>query len=832
MSPLPIEALVPALVEALRSQPNMVLQAEPGAGKTTHIPRVLLDAGFAEHGEILITQPRRLAARMAAHRIASQLGEAVGGRCGYQVRFESKVSARTRLRFMTEGMLTRRLRADPRLAGVSTVILDEFHERHLSADVALALLRRLQSDKRPDLRLLVMSATLDADPVATFLGCSVLTSPGRQFPVEVSYVPRTSERPIHQQVADAVRDTLALRPRGGILVFLPGAKEIRDTWRSCEALARNAGFETYILHGELSPAEQDRVTAPASKPRLILSTNVAETSVTLEGIETVIDSGLVRRPTHNPWTGIQTLSLTKTSQASARQRAGRAGRTGPGHCVRLYPQHDFDRRPAFDPPEITRLDLAEVLLDLHAHGIASARTLAWLEPPPLAAIEAAETLLRRLGAVDELGRLLPAGRRSIAFPTHPRLATLLLESVDRGIPDLACAAAALLAERPLRRDTDGRKVDAEDADVLRDLRELDGPRGDPGIARTVQLARRQLRSLLPKGPLRELSAEARGEALCQALMRAFPDRVARRRGGTDVYVFADGGSARLAMDSVVHQAEWIVALVAEERRQPGKPAEVVIRSAAQIESDWLLEAFSDEIAEVVDVRFDANSERVDATEELRFGALTVERRALSSLPESAAAVLFDAARERGYAAFVDEPELLEQLTRRFGFARRFDPSIPELSTNFLETHLAQMCRGRKSFAELRAAGFVASLRAVVPPEAFARMDALAPTHVPLPSGRRLTVCYEVDRDPWTQSHLQDFFGSSRGPTVAQGRIPLVLHLLAPNRRPVQVTTDLAGFWERHYPDLRRALMRRYPRHAWPDDPTTAVPPAPRQGGRR
>ena len=824
--PLPIETIVPALLEGLRRSPNLVLQAEPGAGKTTHVPRVLMDAGFAADGEILVTAPRRIAARMAAHRVAEMLGEAPGGRCGYQVRFEAKVGPQTRIRFVTEGLLTRRLRSDPDLAGAAMVILDEFHERHLDADLALTLLRRLQRERRPDLRILVMSATLDADPVAAFLDAPALRCPGRTFPISIEHAARTSDRALAVQVADAFRSLLADGCTGSVLAFLPGTREIREAQRACASTATRAGYEVLPLHGELSSAEQDLVTRRATTPRLVLATNIAETSLTIDGVEAVIDSGWVRRASHNPWTGMPTLTLTKISQASANQRAGRAGRTRPGRCLRLYTKNDFDRRTPFDPPEIARLDLASALLDLHAQGLADPRAVGWFEAPPDAAVDAAEELLRRLGAIDATHALTELGRAMLPIPAHPRLARLLVEGARRGILELASRAAALLSERPIRVDAT-RLRDAAESDLAADWIEVEERRVEPNLARTLRQASEQFRRALRSTSKRALPAAEAQSELCRALLDAFPDRVARRRPGSDVFVFADGGSATLARESVVHHAAWIVALAAEDRPREGRSAGPVIRSAAQIESDWLIEDFSDDIEERVEVRFDTTTERVIAIEELRFGALTIEQRTLSQLPERATEVLYEAAKQRGPAAFVRDPQVLDALRHRCTFAARFDPSVPALDETAIEAYLERLCHGRRRFAELREADLAHEIYVTLP---HAALERLAPQHVHLAGGRRLVVHYEPDRDPWVESYLQDFFGLRQGPSIAGGRVPLVLHLLAPNRRAVQVTTDLDGFWTRHYPELRRTLMRRYPRHAWPEDPRTATPPAPRSRG--
>jgi ATP-dependent helicase HrpB len=449
LSPLPIDPLLPEVVAALRDGVSLVIEAPPGAGKTTRVPAALLDGGLASNGEILVLQPRRLPARLAAERVAEERGEAPGGTVGYTVRFDDRSGPRTRLRFVTEGILVRRLLTDPELAGVAAVVLDEFHERHLATDLALALLRQLQRGSRPDLRLLVMSATLEADPVREFLGaCPLVRSEGRVHPVALEHLTHTDDRPLHDQVAAAVRrlcqegDGLT----GDVLVFLPGAGEIR---RAADALAPvidGRGLVVRPLHGDLSAAEQNRAVRPSAERKVILSTNVAETSVTIEGVVAVVDSGLARIPAHSLWSGLPTLTVDKISQASAIQRAGRAGRTRPGRALRLYTRHDFDSRRPFEIPEVVRLDLAEAVLTLHALGVADASRFSWFEAPPSGALDAASELLRRLGAVAGAGVLTDVGRDLLRFPVHPRLGRLIVEGERRGVGAAAATVAALLAE--------------------------------------------------------------------------------------------------------------------------------------------------------------------------------------------------------------------------------------------------------------------------------------------------------------------------------------------------------------------------------------------------
>lgn len=855
---LPIDALLPEIEAQLRRGPNLVIQADPGAGKTTRVPPWLLDRGLCGEGEIVVAQPRRLAARMAALRVASERGEPVGREVGYQVRFESRISDATRIRFVTEGLLVRRLRDDPMLRGVAAVVLDEFHERHVDTDVALALLRRLQRGPRPELRIVVMSATLDPGPVAAFLDAPALRSPGRSFAVEVEHRPERADRGVGPAVADALRHLGQTGLDGSVLVFLPGAREIRECSEACGGLARSLGLELAVLHGGLSAAEQDRAVAAGTK--LVLSTNVAETSITIEGIAAVIDSGMVRRPSHDPWSGLPMLTLAKIARASAEQRAGRAGRTRAGRCIRLYAQHDLERRPAFDEPELHRLDLAGAMLDLRAHGLHHADALAWLDAPPVAAVAAAEALLLRLGATTAQGAPTEVGREMLRYPTHPRLARLLVEARRRGIAGLGAAAAALLGERPLRRgSTHERRTSqaAAAADVLADIARLDAVRRDPGQAArqgldrgAVQQVERVRRQLAEAVERRAPASRTPEDDLCMALLLAFPDRVARvetRRGQPDRLVMAAGGEAELSPDSVVHgtlgpsasggasggasRASLVVAVAAEQRHDPGRRgSRTVVHSAAMIEPEWLLELGDDAVVEETRARFDPKLERVDAVSETRYGALVIDAMPLRDVPPQAAALLREAALARGARAFVGDPAALDAWLARLAFVAEHHPKTRPPTEDDVARVLGAMCEGRRSFAELRRADLLAHLQAELDPDDRVALSRIAPEHVALAGGRRLAVRYALDRPPWVESRLQDFFGLAQGPSVAQGRVPLVLHLLAPNRRAVQVTTDLAGFWVRHYPEQRKALMRRYPRHAWPEDPLHAAPPPP--SGRR
>ena len=858
MQPLPIDPLLPEICATLRRAPSLVLEAPPGAGKTTRVPRALLDAGFAAEGEILVLEPRRLAARLAARRVADELGEEVGGVVGYQMRFEDVSSARTRVRFVTEGTLTRRLLRDRELRSVSVVLLDEFHERHLDGDVALALLRRLQLGPRPNLRLAVMSATLDAGPVAAFLGeAPRVRSEGRLFEVGLTHLAQSDDRPLESQVASAVRQLVDEGLEGDVLVFLPGALEIRRAAEACASVAKRADLLVLPLHGSLPPAEQDRAVRPADRRKVILSTNVAETSVTIDGVVAVIDSGLARVALHSPWSGLPTLRVAKISRASATQRAGRAGRTRPGQCVRLYTRGDFLARPEHEAPEVARANLAETALELSAAGATNLAAFGWFEAPPPAALAAAQSLLGRLGAIAG-GALTPTGERMLRFPVHPRLGRMLVEAERRGVAADACALAALLGERDLTTGSRGARDARHRSDVLDALGRFDEAEAagfaperlrwmgiDPLRAASVERVRKQLTRLVdrraapaPKSP------EAWEEAALIAILAGYPDRVGRlRRPGNATgrsareVVLAGGGTAALAESSGVAEVNLVIAVDVEERtetfgspgRAPGRPR-AVVRMASAIEADWLLNLFTDTIRDTTEATWNAAAERVEVVRKLSYDGLVLEEtRGAKGDPKEIARVLAAAVKAKGWRAFARSDDL-DQWLLRAAFVNQHCPELglPPLDEAGIEAQLAELCEGSQSFADLRGHDLAASLRDRLGRAHAQALAELAPETVALPGGKRLKVVYAKDAAPSAESRLQDFFGMREGPRIARGRVPLVLHLLAPNYRDVQVTTDLAGFWARHYPAIAKELRRRYPRHPWPDDPLTASPPAPRR----
>ncbi len=804
---LPVDALLDDVLGALRTSPNLVLEAPPGTGKTTRVPPALLGLG----GHVLVLEPRRIAARMAARRVAAEMGEAVGETVGYQVRFDEVSGPRTRLRFLTEGVLVRRLLNDGNLNGVAAVCLDEFHERHLDGDLAMALLRRLQRTRRPDLKLVAMSATLASSSVASFLGgCPILRSEGRPFDLAVEYRPY-SAAPLERQVLEPVERLTEAGTSGDVLVFLPGAAEIAQCARAVESLARSRGIDVLPLHGSLPAGEQDRAVAPSARRKLILSTNVAESSITVEGVRAVIDSGLARFAGDSPWTGLPTLTIGKIAQASATQRAGRAGRTGPGRVVRLYTAGDLRRRPQEETPEILRRELSQLVLNLHAAGVSDPRALDWLDAPPEAALAAAEELLLDLNAFSKAqrvrrappdsirsgsrrtpscagylqeARLTPLGRAMTRYPLHPRLGRLVVEGVNRGAGREACLAAAWLSS--------GARCPSPD--FLAAL-ETDAPFEVRTIARQLERVARP-----------EASSGEDEDGLAQALLRAFPDRVARTKPSGQL-ALCNGDHARFAG---ANPPEFLLALDVESRAGAAQP---LVRLFCPIRPDWLLEGCQ----AVESVVWNARAERVEARGALVYRQLAIEETDSGAPdPERAETLLAEYALQAGLGRFTDEVALRELLART-AFAAAHGP-IRRLEPTDAEACLRELCRGCRGFAQLReaCAGFLSLLETKAGNPVL--LEERAPSRLRLPNGRAARIHYEPDQPPWAASRMQDFFGLAATPRIGRGSTPLTLKLLAPNQRPVQTTSDLAGFWERLYPSLRRELSRRYPKHRWPEKP--------------
>jgi ATP-dependent helicase HrpB len=786
---LPIDAILDEVVESLRQHPNLVIEAPPGAGKTTRVPPALLRLNL---GDVVVLEPRRLAARMAARRVAQDRGEEVGQTVGYQVRFEQCGGRDTRIWFCTEGVLTQRFLSDPELRRAGVVVLDEFHERHVDTDMAIALLRRLQVTRRPELRIVVMSATLESAAVARYLGeCPSIRSEGRLFPVAVEYTPHSAAA-LEDQVSSAF-DRVAAE-RGDVLTFLPGAAELRRAAGACSGIAARAGFDVVMLHGDLPPAEQDRAVNPGPRPKLILSTNVAETSITIEGITAVIDSGLARVAVDSPWTGLPSLNVARISKASARQRAGRAGRVRAGRVTRLYSEDDYVRRPEHDTPEIQRRELSHVLLDLLVIGTAD---IEWFDPPPAASIVAGWALLERLGAVS--GRALTDTGREIArLPLHPRLARIVVEAARRGSADDGAAAAAVLSageqlDGPARHHAESDVLVLMEREWMRDTRRL------------YEQVRRVVGQASGRRGASGSTAARSAAPLLTSILAGFPDRLAKRRQGTE-YLLAGGGSAELSTSSAVQNHDFILALDVDVRRDRKLP---LIRLASAVDPEWLIDLFPEGVEDRSGVEWNRSAERVDAVSALVYDGLAIEEsRGAVPDPEAAAELLAAKAQEEDLARFLDRDQL-EAFRARVEFA-----GLARVAGDEIRQAIRDACTGLRSFAELAKSDLLGAIRARVP--GIGRLNELAPERITLAGGRPVRVHYEHGKPPWIASRLQDFFGMTETPRIA-GQ-PVVIHLLAPNQRPVQTTTDLAGFWQRLYPQIRKELSRKYPKHKWPERP--------------
>ncbi len=841
-SPLPIDPLLPEIIAPLGQRRAVVLIAEPGAGKTTRVPAALLDV-LPSDRRVLVLEPRRLAARLSAERVAAERGERVGETVGFVTRFERAEGPHTRLTFVTEGILSRRLLSDPTLRGVGVVVFDEFHERHLTSDVGLAQVYALRRDARPDLGVCVMSATLDPSKLSSYLGAEVVTAQGRVFPVELRHAEKPDDRPLESQLASAIFDLCAAGLDGHVLCFLPGAREIRAAEKALSKLREREDLAVLPLFGSMPPREQDRAVGPSDRRKVILATNVAETSITIDGVVAVVDSGLANVASCSPWTGLPRLELAKVSKASLAQRAGRAGRTRPGVCVRLFTAGDFAARPAFDTPEVTRLDLCEPALELVAAGFRDPATFPWFEAPPRAALDGALTLLSALGALrGQAGDLALSeiGERMLQFPVHPRQARLLVEAERLGVPGDGAGLAALLSERPLSGRSRDRGGSTQQSDLFAWLDMLDevehgGPGAaarlgiDHGRAQSVTRVRAQLLRSLSTAAATPGDPHAHERALLQCILVAFPDRVGRVRrpdlgvGRKQAEIsFASGGTALLSEASLVRDAELCVAVEVEERGA-GR-ARPTVHAASAVDPDWLLELFTDRISEEEEVVVGSGKGRVEIVRTMRFGSLVLDQsRGPLSDPARVAPALAKAFLARG----IDSELLgkLEELAVREDLCRGRRPEFGQ-GAIAPRDHAALLARAAVDCTDLDALAAVnlvevalLSLRS----EDQRLLRELAPERVALPSGRSLEIQYRAGAPPSVSSRLQDFFGMRAGPAILGGQ-PLVLELLAPNFRAVQVTTDLAGFWQRHYPTIAKELRRKYPRHSWPDDPVTATPP--------
>lgn len=819
---LPIDDALPALRIALNDAGTAVLVAPPGAGKTTRVPLDLLAAPWRADGRILVLEPRRIAARAAAQQMAWLLGEDVGATVGYRVRHESRVSSRTRVEVITEGILTRLVQDDPALEGVAAVLFDEFHERHLTADLGLALALESRAVLRPDLRLVVMSATLEAAPVAALLdGGPVIESVGRAYPVETRWRPSRDRVPLAAAIVHAAREVWS-QSDGDLLVFLPGMAEIGRAAAALGDSDLHGEAEVLALHGSLSLAEQDRVLRRSgSRRRIVLSTSIAESSVTLPEVRVVIDAGLARVPRFSARSGMTRLETTRVSRASADQRRGRAGRTAPGICVRLWDEGTHAQLLAGSVPEILEADLAPLALELACAGVPDPSALRWLDAPPAGALAAGRELLTELGALDVGGRVTAHGRAMAALGVVPRLAHLVLSAVSLGCSTLACEVAALVGER----DILFRESAELDADLRTRVEALRAPGGRAGVDRgrleRVRQEARALRRALGRG-----ASDTHDDlALTGALLAlAFPDRVAMRRDGEQPrYLLRNGRGARLRDGDPLGRSQFVAIADLD-----GDPAESRIWLAAPLDVEGLRVAAGRSITTQRRVSWDARAERVQAVERESLGSLVLRERELRDVaPEEILGAMLDAVRGEGLALLPWTDEAVA-MRARLAFAYVLEPDLfidvrDAALLGTLDQWLSAGLSGVRRLAELVRVELATALISTLPWKARARLDLLAPTHLEVPSGSRIRIDYNDPAAPVLAVRLQEVFGLTETPRVGDGRVALTLHLLSPAHRPVQVTKDLANFWRTTYFDVRRDLKGRYPRHPWPDDPLTAAP---------
>jgi len=821
-SGLPIDEALGPLAAALRDGRNAVVVAPPGAGKSTVVPLALLEEGWARGKRIVMLEPRRLATRAVAERMAARLSERVGDTVGYRMRLETRVGKRTRLEVVTEGVFTRMLQGDPALDGVAAVLFDEYHERSLHADVGLAFALDAQRHLAPELRVLAMSATIDGARVASLLGgAPVVESLGRMFPVDVNYVGKGlpalpgGAEPIDLSVARAVQRALS-DATGDVLVFLPGAGEIRRVERRLvDELSPGANVDVLPLYGELAPGDQDAALAPAraGRRKVVLATNIAETSLTIDGVTVVVDSGLERRSLFDPVTGMSRLETQRIARASAEQRAGRAGRTAPGVCYRLWSESADRGLAAYASPEIAVADLVPLALDLAAWGT-PADDLRWLDAPPAATLAGARDLLVRLGALDGSGRITPHGRAMQALAAHPRLAHMLLKGREHGAAAAAARLAALLSERDLLRG------DARDSDVRTRLEALQRGGGDRGVLERVRRAERAY--------LRDTETDARVDAADAGwlLASAYPDRIGKRRnGGEGRYQLSNGRGAAFANPESIARQEIIVAVELDDREREAR-----IQLAAPLTRDDLLEHFSAELVTQDEVAWDARAEAVVARRTTRFGELVLDEKPLAELPSGAAnAALLAGLRSLGLEAlpwdddsrtFAARGEFVRNL-RRGDVGDWPDFSMQALASDlaWLEPYLDGVTR-RAHFARVP---LTEALRAHLTRAQQTKLDELAPTHITLPTGTRTPVDYLDDNAPCASMRMQEVFGLAATPRIGGGAVPVTFKLLSPAHRPLQVTRDLASFWRNAYIEVRKDMRGRYPRHYWPENPLEAEP---------
>lgn len=834
---LPIYEIGDRIVEAAKAQSRLILRAPTGSGKSTQVPQMLLDRVVPDGGQIVVLQPRRMAARMLASRVASERGEALGQTVGYQVRMEGKSSAKTRILYVTEGILLRRMIGDPELRGVSAVVFDEFHERHLYSDITLARALELQENARPDLKIVVMSATLEVGRLEKYLApCEVLESGGRTFPVEVLHLERApGDRPAWELAAEALS---AHAPESGhALVFMPGAYEIQRTISEIRATSGLRDFGVFALHGEMPAKEQDEAVSPGGR-KIIVSTNVAETSLTIEGVTLVVDSGLARIARFDARRGINTLLIEKISRASADQRAGRAGRTAPGRCVRLWMLKDHEQRAESELPEVKRLDLAEVVLSLKAAGMGDLEKFRWLEPPEPRALQRAQELLSDLGALDHDGRITALGRQMLAFPVHPRYARLLLEAEKLGCVKAACLLAALTQGRGLLVKSTSREMDKRRDDMLRDGAESDvtvqlrafafarKSNFDPSRCRALGVhaqSGRQAAQLADKfadiahGEGLNLSDDPPPEhAMEKCMLAAFPDHLAKRLDrGTLRCELVHGRRGTLARESVVTGELFVAGEVTEVGGRAGD-AQTLLSLASPVREEWLQEMFPGEFAAETVTVFDPPTRGVTARRITRFRDLVLRSGSGGEPDPAASAKIFANKLTDGELALPLWNDSVEQWIARLNCLSAWMPELelPRIGPDERRFLLEQLAQGVTSYRALKDKDPWHVLRGWLSAPHLASLDAYAPDRIKLPGGRNARIVYADGQAPVMAARVQDLYGLDSPLTVAGGCVRVRVEVLAPNQRPIQITDDMGSFWRNTYPQIRPEYAWRYPKHEW------------------
>ncbi|HEY3762596.1 MAG TPA: ATP-dependent RNA helicase [Verrucomicrobiae bacterium] len=868
---LPIYDIESDIISRLKSDRRLILSAPTGSGKSTQVPQMLLRHNFLREGQVVILQPRRLATRLLAARVAQELGVKLGEEVGYQIRFENVTSAKTKIRFVTEGVLLRQMIEDPKLRGVSVLIFDEFHERHLYGDITLARSLDLQEQHRPDLHLIVMSATLNAGELENYLSecrsrgneaqnsktenqrlltssptndfyCSVLSSEGRMFPVEMEYAAQPTyndKRPVWEQAAEAFSSYVNSGGEGDVLVFMPGGFEISQTIEAIRHTSESKGFILLPLHGELDPKLQDAAVARYEQRKVVVATNVAETSLTIDGVRLVIDSGLVRIARYDANRGINTLLIERISQSSADQRAGRAGRTAPGVCMRLWSREEHSHRPPQELPEIRRLDLAEVVLTLKAAGVDDLRKFRWLEKPDEISLTHAEELLHDLGALDKSSAITQVGRKMLAFPLHPRYSRMLLAAQDYGCVYQAALVAALTQGRDLllrnvdkataglREDLLGEKASSDFWILMRawsyaanNQFRMDACRklGIHAVtARQVGPLLEQFLRIAAREGLDAKPREVKDEALQKCILIGFSDRVARRLDqGTLRCELVHNRRGVLARESVVQQKELFVVAEIREVEMRDKEVNTILSLATAIEPDWLRELFPEDLESDLRVQFDSTQKRVVAAELLKFRGLALSAKRVEPPPADAAARILSEEILAERLPLPNWDHSVEQWLARLNFLCANCPELqlPPFADDDKKSVIEQLCHGAVGYKEIKEREVKPVVMSWLSQAQRELLDKHAPERLSLPNGRTPKVSYETGKSPFISLRIQELYDVNQTPRIAMGRAAVTVHILTPGMKPIQVTQDLANFWREHYPKIKSELQRRYPKHLW------------------